>query len=121
MTNPYHDVITFGQDLDYNKEITVRHNSTFTIDTWREKYLTPEENAEWLKQDCIHEEVVQAAIAVGDCVYVRIDQYNVQMKWRNQEVHRKWMDTISQENHAVYFSYWDRYHAKLAELEQEKL
>ncbi len=121
MTNPYYDVITFGQDLDYNKEITVRHNSTFTINQWREKYLTPEENAEWLKQHCIHEEVVQAAIAVSDCVYVRIDQYNVQMKWRNQEVHQKWMDTISQENRAVYFSYWDRYHAKLAELEQEKL
>jgi hypothetical protein len=29
------------------------------------------------------------------------------------------MNTISQENHAVYHSYWDRYHAKMAELEQE--
>ena len=111
--------VTFGEDPDYDKIITVRHNSTFTMNQWREKYLTPEENAEWLEQDRIHEEAVHAAIAAGDCFHDRTDQYNVQIKWRNQEVHLKWMNTISQENHAVYHSYWNRYHAKMAELEQE--
>jgi hypothetical protein len=110
---------TFGEDPDYDKIITVKHG-TITIDQWGEKYLTPEENAEWLEQDRIHEAVVHAAIAAGDCVHVKTDESNVQIKWRNQEVHRKWMNTIIQENQAVYSSYWDRYHAKMAELEQEK-
>ena len=111
---------TFGEDPDYDKIITVKHG-TIPINQWGEKYLTPEENAEWLEQDRIHEEAVHAAIAAGDCVHDQADQYNVQIKWRNQEVHCKWMNTISQENHAVYKSYWDRYFAKMAELEQEKL
>lgn len=110
---------TFGKDPDYDKVISVKHGQ-ITINEWGEKYLTAEENAEWLEQDRIHEEAVHAAIAVGDCCHDRTDQYNVQIKWRNQEVHVKWMNTISQENHAVYNSYWDRYHDKMAELEQEQ-
>ena len=111
---------TFVKDSDYDKIITVKH-STITINKWGEKYLTPEENAEWLEQDRIHEAVVHAAIAAGDCAHVRTNQSTIQIKWRNEEVHQKWMNTISQENQAVYNSYWDRYHAKMAELEQEKL
>lgn len=109
---------TFGEDPDYDKVITVKHGK-ITINEWGEKYLTPEENAKWLEQDRIHEAAVHAAIAAGDCFHDRTDQYNVQIKWRNQEVHLEWMNTISQENHAVYHSYWARYNEKMAELQEE--
>ena len=121
MTNPFREfAITYDQDSDYTKVITLRRGK-ITMREWAKKYLNPEERAEWFEQQRIHMAAVQAAIDAGDCVYVQDDQHIKQIKWRNDEVHSKWMNTISKENHAVYHTYWNRYVAKMSELEQEKL
>ena len=118
MTTPV--TITFDQDLDYTKVITVRRGK-ITQKKWAQRYLNPEERAEWFEQQRIHMAAVQAAIDAGDCVIDQDDEHNTQIKWRNEDAHLKWMNTISQENHAVYHTYWDRYRAKMSELDQKKL
>ena len=118
MTTPI--TITFCKDPDYDKLITVKHGKIST-GRWAKKYLTPEERAEWLEQQRIHQVAVQAAIDAGDCVIGQDDEHSTQIKWRNEDAHLKWMSTISLENHDVYQSYWSRYHAKMKELEQKKL
>jgi hypothetical protein len=125
MTNPFHEFgITFVQDSDsdsdYKKVITVTYGK-ITLKEWAEKYLNPVEKAEWSEQLRIHMAAVQLAIDAGDCVNGRNDQSDTQIMWRNDAVHSKWMNTISQENHNVYRSYYSRYFAKMGELEQEKL
>ena len=108
----------FDADPEFGKVITVKHGA-ITINEWAVTYLTPEENAQWLEQDRIHEEAVHAAVAAGDCEIDQPDTQNAAIKWRSQEIHQKWMETISNEDHAIYHSFWDRYHAKMAELAKE--
>lgn len=99
---------TIDPDAEFGKVITVKHGP-ISINEWAATTLSPEENAEWLRQDKIHEDAVKAAIAAGDCDLVQHDHQNANIKWRSQEVHRRWMDTISQEDHKIYSDFWNRY------------
>jgi hypothetical protein len=99
----------FDADPEFGKVIAVKHGD-MTIGEWAATYLSPEENAQWLKQDRIHEAAVHAAVAAGDCEIDLLDTLNAAVKWRSQEIHQKWMDTIAWEDHEIYRSFWDRYH-----------
>ena len=108
---------TFDADPDYAKIITVNHGN-ITINEWAEKNLTPEENAEWLRQDKIHEEAVHAAVAAGDCFLDQQDKFNAAIKWKSETIHQKWMDTIPPADHEIYKMFWTRYLAYLDNLKQ---
>lgn len=106
-------VATFDQDPDYEKVITVR-SSEFTIEHWVAT-LSLEEQQEWRRQHDIHEAAVQAAVAAGDAEVHVFDPRNAMVKWKNDEVHGQWMNTIAPEDNESYHSFWARYHAAMAE------
>jgi hypothetical protein len=58
---------------------------------------------------------VHAAVAAGDAEVHTPDPKNATIKWRNQEIHLYWMNTISAEDNASYHSFWARYHAAMDE------
>lgn len=105
--------IKFDADPDYNKVITVRRGE-FTIEDWVAT-LDESEQQEWRRQHDIHEAAVHAAVAAGDAEIVNQHSMNTSIKWRNQEIHLYWMNTISAEDNASYHSFWSRYHAAVAE------
>ena len=105
---------TFDPNGEYGKVITVKHGP-ISINEWAATTLSAEENAEWLRQDKIHEDAVKAAIAAGDCELVQHDHQNANIKWRSTEIHEKWMNTISQEDHRIYSDFWSRYQKAMEE------
>lgn len=108
---------TFGQDPNYDKVITVKRGE-FTMEDWVST-LSQEEQQEWRKQHDIHEAAVHAAVAAGDAEVHTPDPENATIKWRNQEIHLYWMNTISAEDNDSYHSFWSRYHAAVAERNQQ--
>jgi hypothetical protein len=96
-----------GED-DYGKIITVRRTD-FTIEDWAAT-LPESERLEWRRQHDIHEDAVHAAVAAGDAEINDIDPYNVVIKWKNPEIHEKWMNTISAEDNEKFHDFWRRYH-----------
>ena len=106
-------ITTFDQDPEYNKVITVARGE-FTIEHWVAT-LSTEEQQEWRRQHDIHEEAVYAAIAAGDAEILNRHSLNSTIKWRNQEIHLHWMNTISAEDNASYHSFWARYHDAMTE------
>jgi len=97
----------FDTDPEFGKVITVKHGP-IPIGQWAET-LPAEELAEWLRQDDIHEKAVHAAVAAGDCEIDQPNTQNAAIKWRSQDIHQKWMNTISNEDHAIYHDFWHRY------------
>ena len=106
-------ITTFDQDPEYEKVITVKLGE-FTIEHWVAT-LSLEEQQEWRRQHDIHEAAVHAAMAAGDAEVHVIDAHNAMVKWKNNEVHGQWMNTISQADNDSYHSFWARYHAAMAE------
>lgn len=108
------DVIAaFDQDPEYQKTIIVNRGE-FTIEHWVAT-LSLEEQQEWRRQHDIHEAAVYAAVAAGDAEVVNRHSANSAVKWKNDEVHGQWMNTISQADNDSYHSFWSRYHAAMAE------
>jgi hypothetical protein len=103
---------TINQDDDYQKVITITPGE-FTTAHWAAT-LSIEEQQEWNRQNSIHEGAVQAAVAAGDAE-VTHNKNNVTIKWRNEEIHMHWMNTISAKDHASHQSFWTRYLAVKAE------
>lgn len=106
-------ITTFDQDPDYDKVITV-YRGDFTMEEWV-CTLSEAEQKEWWHQHDIHEAAVHAAVAAGDAKVHTPDAKNATIKWRSQEIHEKWMNTISAEDNESYHSFWSRYHAAVAE------
>ncbi len=104
---------SFGEDPDYEKVITVRRGD-FTMEHWVAT-LSEEEQKEWWRQHDIHEAAVHAAVAAGDAEVHTPDPHNATIKWKSQEIHIQWMNTISREDNDSYHSFWSRYHAAVAE------
>jgi hypothetical protein len=105
--------IEFDADPDYNKVITV-YRGEFTMEDWVAT-LDESEQQEWRRQHDIHEAAVHAAVAAGDAEVHTPDPKNATIKWRNQEIHLYWMNTISAEDNVSYHSFWSRYHAAVTE------
>lgn len=108
---------SFGEDPNYDKVITV-HRGGFTMEQWVTT-LSAEEQQEWWRQHDIHEAAVHAAVAAGDAEVHTPDPQNATIKWKSQEIHIQWMNTISAEDNASYHSFWSRYHAAVAERNQQ--
>ena len=98
---------TINQDDDYQKVITITPGE-FTTAHWAAT-LSIEEQQEWNRQNSIHNDAVQAAVAAGDAK-VTHNKNNATIEWRTEEIHLHWMNTISAEDHASYHSFWDRYY-----------
>jgi hypothetical protein len=110
-------ITAFDQDPEYEKIIIV-NRSNFTIEDWVAT-LSVEEQQEWRRQHDIHEKTVYAAVEAGDAEVVNRHSMNSAVKWKSQEIHLKWMNTISAEDNQSYHSFWDRYHAAMAERNQQ--
>jgi len=101
-------IATFNQDDDYQKVLTITPGK-FTTAHWAAT-LSIEEQQEWSRQNNIHQDTVQAAVAAGDAEVYTTTNGNVTIKWRNEEIHHQWMKTISVEDRASYNSFWARYY-----------
>lgn len=106
-------ITTFDQDPDYDKVITVTRGE-FTMEDWVAT-LTDQEQQEWRRQHDIHEAAVHAAVAAGDAEVHTPDPKNATIKWKSQEIHVQWMNTISAEDNESYHSFWSRYHAAVTQ------
>ena len=73
------------------------------------KTLPANEQLEWNTLSAEHEQVVERAIAVGDCVRHLTDPRDQQIHWVSEEIHKQWMDTIPENNHVKYLEFWTRY------------
>jgi hypothetical protein len=100
-------ITTSDQDADYQKVITITHGA-FTMEHWVAT-LSINGQQEWRRLQSIHEDAVHAAVAAGDAEVLHSDTINATIKWRNQEIHSHWMNTISVEDRASYNSFWTRY------------
>jgi hypothetical protein len=104
---------TFDADPDYDKVITVKRGE-ITMEDWIAT-LDVGEQQEWRKQHDIHEAAVHAAVDAGDAEVHTPDPKNATIKWKSQEIHVYWMNTISADDNTSYHSFWARYHAAMEE------
>jgi hypothetical protein len=103
---------TVDQDSPFNKVITAEYGE-FSFNQWLAT-LSTEDQQEWEKQCRLHNTAVDAAVAAGDA-RVTLNIKNNTIEWRTEEIHSRWMNTISVEDHASYHSFWTRYHTATTE------
>lgn len=110
--DPYIRVSTGRNSIKINedgtKTIQVNQPNASTFYQWGVN-LPPPDNEEFLRLHNDHEKFVADAERAGDVVIVGKGTANVTITWKDEETHRRWISTVSDQDHRAYLDFWVRY------------